>query len=278
MTESWRGRRKKKRYERAGSVVLGQVRLRQAPVSLRKFRWLRRGRWFLLAVAVAAGGLALWLSLDARFYVYDAPTAGARRVSQEEIFEASELTGLHILWARPAVIETRILDTFASIESAEVTCSLPATCSIAVVERQPRVLWNERGELWWIDEEGAIFPAQDDATDAEALNDAAGGWLVRGPLPRGDEGRLDERVRAGLTELWTSGQETPTEFDYSAEQGLSFVDRHGWRVVVGQGDGMGKRLRILVLVTAHLESRGLTPEFVDVRFPEAPYYSLMGDS
>jgi hypothetical protein len=252
--------------------------LGRAPVSLRTSRWLRRGRWFLLAIAVAAGGLALWLALDARFYVYDAPTAGARRVSQEEVFEASQLTGLHILWARPAVIETRILDTFPSIESAEVMCGLPATCSIAVVERQPRVLWNERGELWWIDEEGAIFPVLDEATDAEAASDAVGRWLVRGPLPRGDEGRLDERVRMGLTELWASGQEMPTEFDYSAEHGLSFVDEQGRRVTLGQGAGMGERLRILALVTVHLQSRGLMPEFVDVRFPEAPYYSLMGDS
>jgi hypothetical protein len=97
-------------------------------------------------------------------------------------------------------------------------------------------------------------------------------------LPRGDEGRLDERVRVGLTELWASGQNIPTEFDYSAERGLSFVDEQGWRVVLGQGDGMGKRLRMLELVIAHLQSRGLMPESVDVRFPEAPYYSLMGDS
>jgi hypothetical protein len=225
-----------------------------------------------------AGGLALWLTWDARFYVYDVETAGARRVSHEEIFEASQLMGLHILWARPAAIEAQILDTFPSLEGVEVICSLPSNCSIAVVERQPRVLWNELGELWWIDGEGAIFSVQDGATGLEGTNDAAGRWLVTGPLPRSDKGHLDERVRVALNELWTSGEEVPTRFDYTAEHGLSFVDEHGWRVIMGQGSGMGERLRILALMTAHLQSRGLTPRFVDVRFPEAPYYSLTGDS
>jgi hypothetical protein len=257
---------------------LGQVRLGQAPISLRKSRWLRTGRRFLLACAVVAGGLALWLTLDARFYVYGAEITGVRRVAHQEIFEVSELMGLHILWARPGAIEARILDELPSLESAEVTCGLPSKCSIAVVERQPRVLWNELGELWWIDEKGTVFPVQDGATGSEAANDVAERWLVTGPLPRNDEGNLDEQVRVALTELWTSGVGAPTDFDYSAQQGLSFVDEHGWRVIIGRGSGMGERLRILELMTVHLESRGVVPRFVDVRFPKAPYYSLTGDS
>jgi hypothetical protein len=225
---------------------------------------------------VAAGALALWLTLDARFYVYAAEIAGARRVSHDEIFQASELMGLHILWAQPAAIEARILDRLPSLESAEVTCHLPSNCSIAVIERQPRVLWDEGGELWWIDEEGAVFSGHQGA-DLEAVNDAAERWLVTGPLPRNADGNLDEQVRVALTELWRSGEEVPTEFDYTVEHGLSFIDRHGWRVIIGQGSGMHQRLWVLDRVTAHLESRGVTPGFVDVRFPKAPYYSPTGD-
>jgi hypothetical protein len=253
------------------------VQLGQAPISLRKSRWLRTGGWFLLAFAVVAGGLALWLALDARFYVYNAEIDGARRVSHGEIFEASELMGLHILWARPAAIEARILDRLPSLERVEVNCGLPSDCTIAVAERQPRVLWNEGGELWWIDEEGAVFPVPDGGTGLEAVNDAASRWLVTGPLPRNGEGNLDEQVRVALTELWTSGRDVPTEFDYATEHGLSFVDGHGWHIIIGQGSGMGERLRILERVTAHLESRGVTPGFVDVRFPKAPYYSPASD-
>lgn len=277
MTGSWRGRRKEKRYERAGSVVLGRVRLGQAPVTLRKSRRLRTVGWLLLACAVVAGALGLWLTVDARFYVYGAEITGARRVSHEEVFEASGLMGLHILWARPATIEAQILDALPSLERVEVNCGLPSDCSIAVAERQPRVLWNAAGELWWIDEQGAVFPAEDAAAGPEAMDDAAGRWLVRGPLPRNGEGDLDEQARVALTELWSSGAVVPTEFDYTAEQGLSFVDEHGWRVIMGQGAGMRERLRVLALMTVHLEARGVVPRFVDVRFPTAPYYSPTGE-
>jgi hypothetical protein len=207
---------------------------------------------------------------------------GTRRVSPEEILEASELLGLHILWARPAVIEARVLDRVPALESAEVSCSLPSNCSIAVVERQPRVLWNDGTRLWWIDENGAVFPAEAGASGPgaggpEVDGDDAARRVVTGELPRGSEGNLDPQVRVALTELWTSGAEIPAGLDYAPEQGLSFVDHHGWRVILGQGSGMGQRLQALALITARLEARGEAVSMVDVRFPGAPYYSPVGD-
>jgi hypothetical protein len=272
MTKSWK-RPRKRRYEQAGSVVLNQVRLGQAPISLRKSRWLHIGLWTTVALAIAAGALALWLTWDSRFYVYDAEVVGTRQLSSGELFRASRLEGLHILWARSAAIESHLLDEFPSLESVAVSCSLPSNCTISVVERQPRVLWNDQGELWWIDEEGTVFSAEDGEAGSDAANEAAGRWLVTGPLPRGEDGNLDEQVRVALTELWASGADIPTEFEYGPDRGLSFTDRHGWRVIVGRGSGMDERLRALERLTTHLESRGVTPLLVDVRFPKAPYYS-----
>lgn len=292
MTKSWDPRRGRRRYDRAGSVVLNRVKLGQAPVSLHRLRWMHRGLWILLAIAVAGGGLALWLTVDSRFYVYDAQIVGNRRLSHQEIFEASRLGGLHILWARSATIESRILEALPSLESVEVGCRLPANCSISVVERRPRVLWDESGELWWIDEEGAVFPGmasmpvRDDGAsspsqiDADAPTDSLGQWVVRGPLPR-EDGRgkdyLEEQVRVALVELWENGRHLPSEYQYDPEQGLSFVDAHGWRVIVGQGSGMARRLEVLEQLVTHLESQGVAPRFVDVRFPEAPYYAAATD-
>jgi len=272
MTKSWK-RPKKRHYEQTGSVVLNKIRLGQAPISLRKSRWIRIGLWSALALAIAAGALALWLAQDRRFYVYEAEISGTRQLSPSTLFEASGLEGLHILWARSATVESTLLEAFPSLESVSVSCSLPSDCTIAVVERQPRVLWNDQGELWWIDEEGAVFSADDEGANSVAANEAAGRWLVKGPLPRGEDGNLDERVRVALKELWASGRDVPTEFTYEADRGLSFTDRHGWLVIVGRGSGMDERLQALARLAAHLESNGVTPAFVDVRFPEAPYYS-----
>jgi hypothetical protein len=244
-------------------------------------------------LAVAGAGLAVWLTVDARFYVYDAQIEGNRRLSQQEIFEASGLSGLHILWARSSTIESRILKALPSLESVEAECRLPSECAISVVERRPRVLWDEGtaglGEVWWIDEEGAIFPGtasvpvSGDGTsaaaeaDAGAPEQASGRWVVTGPLPRDDEGNLDEQVRAALAGIWESGRDLPAEFQYTPDKGLSFVDERGWRIILGQGAGMARRLQVLERLVVHLESRGITPRFVDVRFPEAPCYVVAAE-
>ena len=279
MTKSWNPRRGSKRYERAGAVVLNRVKLGQAPVSLHRIRWMRRGLWIFLVLAVVGGGVGLWLTVDSRFYVYGAKITGTRRLTQDEVFRASGLDGLHILWTHSGTIESRILEALPSLETAEVDCRFPSDCAITVVERRPRVLWDVNGELWWVDEDGAVFLAQAGGAsevaegDLQILSEASGAWMVTGPLPRDDEGHLEEQARLALAELWRSGVDLPTAFQYSVEQGFSFVDEHGWRVIVGEGSGMARRLQMFNKLTKHLELLEVTPRFVDVRFPSAPYYA-----
>ncbi len=277
MTKSRKqGRRKKKRrFETAGTLILGRARVGRSS-KIRHSRFAGRYLLILSLVTMVAG--ALWLALDDRFYVYHANVVGAVRVSPDEVFRASGLPGLHILWARSAEIEARVLTALPTLESARAVCGLQppapgaglpaASCTITVVERQPRVMWDEDGQLWWIDDAGVIFSAQGTLLE---------GWLVRGPLPRDDDDRLDERVRIGLAELWTSGADVSLPFTYVPGRGLVFTDERGWRVIVGQGPGMAMRLQVLEWLAADLEARGLTPRFVDVRFSDAPYYSLTND-
>ena len=220
MTKSQKRRRKKKqRFETTGTVILDRVRARRSPkarssqFAVRSSQFMIRNLLLLLLVVAMVG--ALWLALDDRFYVYRADVVGAVRVSPGEIFRASGLPGLHILWVRPAEVETRLLAALPTLESAQVVCrlqppapsaELPARCTITVVERQPRVMWDENGQLWWIGAEGVIFPGpssfppigEDEEGDGE-------GWLVRGPLPRDEDGWLNERVRVALAELWAVG-------------------------------------------------------------------------
>ena len=299
MSRSKKRRRKKKwRFETAGAMILGQAQVRRSPrardsrFAIRSSRFAIRNLLLLLLVAITVG--ALWLALDDRFYVYHADVVGAARVSPDEIFRASGLPGLHILWVRSAEVEARLLAALPTLESTQVVCrlqpqalsaGLPLKCTIAVVERQPRVVWDEDGQLWWIDAEGVIFPASSSFPPIGGDERGGEGWLVRGPLPRGEDGCLDERVRAALTELWMTGGVgtpphgvgVPQSLYYVPGRGLVFTDEHGWRVILGQGPGMDERLQVLGRLVVALEARGLTPRFVDVRFADAPYYSLTND-
>ena len=261
------GRQKDRQgFETASTLVLGRARVGQQPKTSSS-QFAVRSLSFLLLIAVIAG--ALWLTLDDRFYVYRADVVGTARVASEEVFRASGLLGLHVLWVRPAEVEASVLAALPGLESAQVSCGLLSEdCVIAVVERKPKVMWDEDGQLWLVYDDGVVFPAP------AVLSE---GWVVRGPLPRDEDGRLDERVRVALTELWSVGAQVPQSLDYVQGRGLVFTDERGYRVVLGQGAGMAERLQVLELVAADLEARGLTPRFVDVRFSDAPYYSLTNE-
>lgn len=268
-------RRRYKKFESVGTLVLGWAYARPDVPP----RTLHLALLLLIGAVIA---LALWLGLDERFYIRRADVQGAVRTLPAEIFRASGLRGLHLLWVRPAEIEQRILGELPTLESAQVKCGLrlPAQCTIIVKERQPKVAWNEGNLMWWIDAEGVIFtPAP--AGGEEVM------WVINGPLPRGKDGRLAENVRVALNELWEAGShplpeaergvELPSSFEYVPGRGLTFVNSQGWRIILGEGSGMEKRLEVLARLTAYLEERGLSPRFVDVRFPEVPYYSLVNE-
>ncbi|RLC96154.1 MAG: hypothetical protein DRI77_08985, partial [Chloroflexi bacterium] len=261
-----RGRRNNRReFETASTLVLGRARVGQRSKTRYSLLAIRNLSLLLLIVVIA--GL-LWLTLDDRFYIYHADVVGAVRTSPEEVFRASGLLGLHVMWVRPGEVESRILAELPGLESARVACGLLDDCAITVVERQPRVMWNENGQLWWIDAGGVVFPAPGTLPE---------GWLIQGPLPREEDGRLDERVRVALTELWSLEADVPQSLYYVPGRGLMFTAERGYRVILGQGPGMAERLQVLACLMTDLEARSLMPQFVDVRFPGAPYYSLTNE-
>jgi len=248
--------------------MLGRAKVSQAAGPTRRWvRWVRVGICCVLALAT---GLALWLTIDDRFYILDLDVTGNTRTPDGIVCQASELAGLHILWVRSDESADRVVKSVPGIRGAEVVCRLPAVCTIRVIERQPRVRWidAEQGESWWVDDEGVIFPA---------VGEDPTGWVVRGPLPVNEDGELQEPMRAALAELWAADTVVPQPFDYVPGRGLVFVDPRGWRVVLGTGNGIMRRLQVMDLLTDNLAARGISPKYVDVRLPEAPYYSTSNE-
>ena len=258
----------KPRYHAARPLVLGRARVSQAAGPARRWvRWVQVG---ICSVLTLVAGLALWLTIDDRFYILDLDVTGNARTPDGVVGQASEIAGLHIFWVRSDEVSERIVQAVPGIEAADVVCRLPAACTIQVIERQPKVTWidAEQGASWWVDDEGVVFPAA--GVDSE-------GWAVRGPLPVDEDGRLQESMRAALAELWAADNNVPQSFDYVPGRGLTFNDPRGWQVVLGTGSGMMQRMQVLDLLTARLAARGVSPKYVDVRFPEAPYYSITNE-
>ncbi len=216
---------------------------------------------------IALLGLIFWLAFHPQFYVMNAQVVGAQRVPQEAIFAASGLERLHILWANPRAAERRILEAIPSIERVRVSCGLPARCVVAVTEREPVAAWEQGGRYYWVDRAGGAFPAP---------GPLKGGWQVSGPLPTDERGLVVRDVLVGLEELERLGVR-PGPILYRPGRGLVLEDPAGWRVVLGQGTGMAHRLGVYLKIRAHLVAKGITPKFVDVRFPDAPYYSVTNE-
>ena len=62
-------------------------------------------------------------------------------------------------------------------------------------------------------------------------------------------------------------------FRYAVERGIEFTDPAGkWPVFVGTGSDVASRVEVWKALSASLVSRKAQPQFIDVRFPQAPFY------
>lgn len=246
-------------------MVLGRARMVEQPARL---RLQVHPRWLILGLAVILlVGAGLALAYSPRFRVAEPEVVGASRIAAATIVNASGLRQQHILAVNERQAEARLLAQMPSLAEAHVDCHLPADCVISVVERPLLLTWESEGGLVWVDGAGGTFPA------GEPL---AGSWLVHGPLPLDAHGRVERAVLEGLADLTQLGIR-PGNVTYRPGRGLVLDDPAGWRVVVGQGRGMARRLQVYALVRQHLLDHAIRPRFVDVRFPDAPYYSLEND-
>jgi hypothetical protein len=106
---------------------------------------------------------------------------------------------------------------------------------------------------------------------------------ARGPLPYaivldavgstalkpGD--KLDATLVRAVEDLERLQPEIRT-YLYSDDYGLSFQSAYGWQARIGHGSEIERKLNLVAGLTDHFLSHGISPVFVDVRYPDAPYY------
>jgi hypothetical protein len=61
-------------------------------------------------------------------------------------------------------------------------------------------------------------------------------------------------------------------YQYSDRYGLSFKNSYGWPVRLGDEREIATKLNLVHALVDYLLDQGIAPAFVDVRYPEAPYY------
>jgi cell division septal protein FtsQ len=217
----------------------------------------------LLGVVVA---LAAWLGIDARFYVTRMSVTGTTRTPPLEIANNSGLVGLHIFWVNATEAEAQILRKTPSLKHAQVTCQLPAQCSIKVEERTPVVAWQYGEAITWVDADGMAFAAHNQPGDPQLITIEA----TQGPALASGRPADSKVIQAALS----VARLLPDikRFRYSGAHGLEFNDDRGFPVYLGLAEDMSDRVMIWKALRDNLSARNVQPKFVDIRYPLAPFY------
>jgi cell division septal protein FtsQ len=246
---------------------------RQYPSSARRVRFALApapGHWQILVSRLAAAMLLVlagWVIYavfnSPNFYVYDIQVRGNAAVTSEEVYTTSDLEGLSVFWVDPAAVARRV-ETLPNVRSAHVKIRLPARVIVTVEERAPVILWQTGDVSWWVDAEGVIFPPRADPSDTLTIIDTDAQ-----PVSPGEA--LDPSIIETAQSLRRLLPELPV-MHYSRATGVSFTTGEGWPVYLGDGRDMDEKLTILVNLRKDLLARGVTPEFIDVRFIERPFY------
>ena len=213
---------------------------------------------------------ALELTLGESFYIYNPAVTGNQRIPANEIVAASQIETLHVLWLQPERAASTLVNNMTELRSAFIWCGLPAECTIMVAEREPAFEWRQGQTRTWVDADGVAFPARGQSPDIPVVEVSPS---VPALLP-GQQ--VDRALVDTLLELVRVLPEMKT-FRYTTERGVEFNDpQANWPVYVGVGRSvpgeMAARVTMWRAVAAHLASRNVRPKFVDVRYPQAPYY------
>jgi len=259
-----RSQAKPKRYRRYDSTGLSGTweAFPRPQLHRRSFN----AKWIaLVVIALFVVGAILWVWLSDTFYVTHISVAGNALTPAQEIVQTSGIGGQHMFWVNHTAASERIVNGNPAIKSARVDCQLPNRCTIKVQERQPSVAWRFGGAVTWIADDGMAFAAHRDIDLPLITIDAPQGPAL---LP-GKE--ADQRI---VTAAVAVAKALPSvrQYKYTTEHGLEFQSKDGYPVYLGLGDNMADRAMMWKAVEADLRASSVTPQFVDLRYPLAPYF------
>lgn len=263
-----------RKYEAAAAApIAGQLRDSRAPV-LPRFRVGWRLLSFFLAALFGAGLYFAWTLPD--FRVPAATLVGSQMLSAEEIESALHLNGAPVFLIVPAKTEDALRFHFPEIASVQVSVELPNKVIATITERQPVIRWEQDGGYAWVDAEGVAFRPRGEM----------GGLVVvsaSGPPPGGPKSESDPLapvpfVAAEIIEsirLLAPHVPPGSVLLYNPKFGLGWVDGRGWTVWFGSNpEGTDVKLRVYAALVDSVLQRGITPSFINVAYPGAPYYRV----
>jgi cell division septal protein FtsQ len=241
-------------------------------------------RLLALVVLVVAAYLVYTAATSPQLQIRTIRVTGNVLLRQSEVEEALGLRGVNLFWVERTEAAGRLAN-LAPVRSATVTPVLPDTLDVNIVERQPAGFWTSGNRTYLVDREGVILTAIDaDSPPPRACGgqpcDPQSSQLLTVDNPDGQLLNAGDRVDAGalaaavrLANRLPSVGIQPLGYDWSASTGVEVPTGDGWRVRFdAEAQHVDEEIATLSLVRQRLSQNGVSPQLIDVRFGNRPYF------
>jgi hypothetical protein len=232
--------------------------------------------WRLGSVAIVVLiGVALYLLLSLPYFrVPSATVLGNNRLTREEIETVMGVLGQSIFTVQPDEVETRLRMNYPELLSAQVNVYLPNHVYVTLTEREPVILWQQGEGYTWIDATGVAFRPR---------GLVAGLVPVKGlvtpppsPAPLDDPLSPQPYMQKELVDsilLLAPYVPADTTMIFDRTFGLGWIDSRGWKSFFGTtAEDMPLKIRVYQSLVDSLVSRSVSPTFISVMYPDAPFY------
>jgi hypothetical protein len=231
----------------------------------------RLGSVFIVILIVAALYFLLTLPY---FHIPSATVLGNSRLTREEIESAAGVLGQSIFTVKPDEVETRLRMNYPELLSVQANVYLPNHVYITVTERQPVILWQQDEGYTWVDATGVAFRPRGLVAGLPLVK----GLVTPPPGPASLDDPLSpppymqkELVDSVLLLAPYVPADTTMVFDRSF--GLGWTDTRGWKAFFGtSAKDMPLKVRVYQSLVDSLVNRGVSPTFISVMYPDAPFY------
>jgi hypothetical protein len=258
----------------AAAPAAGQIQVPALP----RIHFRVRVGWRLLSFFLAAiFGAAIYFAWTSPLFRVPAATlVGNQMLTAEEIESVLRLSGSPVYFIVPADVENAVRLNFPEITSVKVNVDLPNQVTATIVERQPIIRWEQAGSYAWVDAEGVIFRPRGERSDLVVVS-------ASGSPPAGLRSEVDALapvpyVAAQVVEsirLLAPNVPQGSVLLFDPKYGLGWVDARGWTVWFGAAPGeTDMKLRVYASLVESILGRGITPTFINVAYPSAPYYRV----
>jgi hypothetical protein len=266
---------KKRRF----NVALGMPEIHLRRPGLSQPSQPRKWRFTSLALVIVFGVMIFLALAHPYFNIPSITVLGNNRLTREAISDATGVLGQSIFTVQPEDVEMRLRMNYPELLSVDAGVYLPNHLYVTVVERQPVVLWQQNNAYTWIDETGVAFRPSGVVEGLIPVTGLANPPLGTPPAdaPFAPPPFAQKELVDAIILLAPIVPADATMF-YDATYGLGWEDSRGWKAFFGtSAHDMALKVRVYQSLTESFAERIVKPIFINVTYPEAPYYRMAAE-